>query len=99
MIAKEGSKPQLSPEARKTVPIIFTVITCVKDWQKLREIYRMALLSRAHSAGAKGVRILRDLHDPSQALLIAELPDQDAVCDWRLALEEHLAPALAEVEF
>jgi hypothetical protein len=80
------------------MPIIFTTITRVKDWQKLREIYHAVLLSRAQPAGAKCVQVLRDLHDSSQALLIAELPDQDAVCEWRLALEAHLAPALSEVQ-
>jgi hypothetical protein len=80
------------------MPVTFTVIIRVTDWHRLREIDHAALRRRAHQAGASAVRVLRDLHDPSQALVLAELPDPDAVCEWRLALEEHLAPALGKVQ-
>jgi hypothetical protein len=77
--------------------VTFTSIIRIRDWRRLGEIDHTALRRRSQQAGAQGVQVLRDIHDPSQALVIAELPDQDAVCDWRMALEEHLAPALAEV--
>lgn len=73
------------------MPVLFTTIAHVTDWKALREANRTRLLGRATAAGAKRFQVYRNVNDASQVLIVAELPDHDAVREMSQALAEQLA--------
>jgi predicted ester cyclase len=73
------------------MPILFTTTACVKDWKALREAHRTTLLGRARLAGAKRFQVYRNVNDASQALIVVELPDEDAAREMSRALNEQLS--------
>jgi hypothetical protein len=75
--------------------VIWTAIVRVRDWRALGRLNRGVLVERARALGSTRFRIYRDVHDASQALLVAELPDHDAVADLGKEVSEHLAALVA----
>lgn len=72
------------------MPVVYTIMARVTDWQALRRLHGETLIGRAREVGALGYRVYRNVHDASQMLVVAELPDHEAVRE----LEPHLAAAL-----
>ena len=70
--------------------VLFTAIITTNDWKALRERNRAILVEQAQQAGATRYRIYRNVHDAAQVLLIAELPDDDALRELRRALCEQV---------
>jgi hypothetical protein len=70
---------------------VFTCIARVKDWKALQEINRTALLKQARETGARRFQIYRNVSDASQALIVAEFPDHDALREMRRVLSEQMA--------
>jgi hypothetical protein len=73
------------------VPVIFTAIARLHDWRALGTRNRDIWLARMRAAGAHRYRLYRNVHDASQLLLVAELPDHDALCAMRETLDPELA--------
>jgi len=71
--------------------VLFTAIITTNDWKTLRERNRAILVEQAQQAGATRYRIYRNVHDAAQVLMIAELPDDDALRELRRALCEQVA--------
>src|SRR5262245_4652500 len=61
------------------MPVVLTLIMRTRDWQALRSFSDGLLIGYARAAGATRYRVYRNLHDASEALLVAELPDHDAL--------------------
>lgn len=72
------------------MPVIFTAIARVKDWQALQELNDQAIIATIEALQATRYRIYRNLNDASLALLWVELPDHNDVCDIRTAVTEQL---------
>jgi hypothetical protein len=70
--------------------VLLTAIITTKDWKALRERNREILLGPAQQAGAIRYRTYRNVHDASQMLIVAELPDDDALRELRQALSEQV---------
>ena len=70
--------------------VLLTVVAEVKDWQVLRALNRDVLLTRARELGATHYRLYRDALDASRALIIADLPDDEALRDLASGLDEQL---------
>jgi hypothetical protein len=70
--------------------VLLTAIITTKDWKMLRERNREVLVGQAQQAGAIRYRIYRNVHDASQVLIIAELPDDDALQELRQVLSEQV---------
>jgi hypothetical protein len=70
------------------MPVIFTAIARVKDWQALQELNSEVIVVKARSLKAKSYQIYRNPNDASQALLWVELRDPDDVPEMREALVE-----------
>jgi hypothetical protein len=70
--------------------VLLTAIITTKDWKMLRERNREVLVGQAQQAGAIRYRIYRNVHDASQVLIVAELPDDDALRELRRALCEQV---------
>ena len=68
--------------------VLFTAIITTNDWKALREQHHATLVVQAQQAGAIRYRIYRNVYDASQALMIAEFPDDDALYELRRALYE-----------
>jgi hypothetical protein len=77
------------------MPVLFTAIITTNDWKELQEWSRTILVAQAQLAGAIGYRMYRNLHDASQVLIIAELPDDDALRELRRALYEQVGALAA----
>ena len=77
------------------MPVLFTAIITTNDWKALQEWSRTILVAQAQLAGAIGYRMYRNLHDASQVLIIAELPDDDALRELRRALYEQVGALAA----
>lgn len=73
------------------MPTVLTCIAQVKDWKALQEVFQSALLAQARQVGARRFQIYRNTQDAAQALIVAELPDQDALRELRRALNEQVA--------
>jgi len=79
--------------------LIFTTIAKIKDWQMLQKLNSEVLVVQARAAGATRYQVYRNVNDASQALVLVELPHQEAVLEISdLVLEqmdnlprEHLA--------
>ena len=70
--------------------LLLTVIVATRDWKTLREQNQAILVSQAQQAGAIRYQVYRNVHDASQALIIAELPDDDALRELRRVLCEQI---------
>jgi hypothetical protein len=68
--------------------VILTVVATSKDWRALRAWSRDVLAEGARQAGATRCRTYRNVYDASQLLIVAELPDAEALWALRLALGE-----------
>jgi hypothetical protein len=77
------------------MPVLLTAVITTKNWKALRERNREALLGQARRIGATRYRIYRNVHDASQALIVAELPDDDALRELRRALSEQVGALAA----
>lgn len=75
--------------------VLFTVVVTTRDWRALRERHREVLVKRARLSGALRYQVYRNVHDAAQALIIAELPDDDALRELRHALGEEVGALLA----
>jgi hypothetical protein len=70
-----------------------TMLTCsahVKDWKALQEVFQSTLLALARQVGARRFQIYRNTQDAARALIVAELPDQDALRELRRTLNEQV---------
>jgi len=74
--------------------VLFTLMGRITDWKALQRFNRETMLSQAREAGATRYQIYRNAHDASQLLIVAELPDHDALAEIGEALSRHLAPLL-----
>jgi hypothetical protein len=72
------------------MPVIFTAIARVKDWQALQELNEERMMASAQALKAGRYQIYRNVNDASLALLWVELPDQNDVCEMRAAVTEQL---------
>ena len=72
------------------MPLVFTATARVTDWKALRQLNRDALVGLARDAGASRYRIYRNAHDASRVLVVAELPDVEALPDLAAALRMHM---------
>jgi hypothetical protein len=70
--------------------VFFTFIVSTRDWKTLHERNRAVLVEEARQAGATRFQTYRNVHDASQALIVAELPDDDALRELRRALCEQV---------
>jgi hypothetical protein len=66
--------------------VILTVVATSKDWRALRAWTRDVLAVEARQAGATRCFTYRNSYDASQLLILAELPDAEALWSPRLAL-------------
>ena len=66
--------------------LLLTVIVATRDWKTLREQNQITLVGQAQQARAIRYQVYRNIHDASQALIIAELPDDDALRELRRVL-------------
>lgn len=76
------------------MPILFTAIAITKEWKTLRQRNHEVLIDQAQQAGAIHYQIYRNIHDASQMLIVAELPDEEALRELRRALTEHVSALL-----
>lgn len=67
--------------------VILTVVATSKDWRALRAWSREVLAEGARQAGATRCRTYRNVYDASQLLIVAELPDAEALWALRLAID------------
>ena len=74
---------------------IFTATARVTDWKALQQVNRDTLVGLAREAGALHYRVYRNAHDASQVLILATLPDADALADLALALSARMGPLAA----
>ena len=74
--------------------ILFTAVATLKDWKTLRQRNREVLIGQVQQAGAIHYQIYRNIHDASQVLIVAELPDDDALRELRRILSEHVGALL-----
>ena len=70
--------------------MLLTVIVATRDWKTLREQNQAILVGQAQQAGAIRYQVYRNVHDASQALIIAELPDDDGLRELRRVLCEQI---------
>jgi len=70
--------------------VLLTVIVTTRDWKTLQEQNQAILVGQVHRAGAIRYQVYRNVHDASQALIIAELPDDDALRELRRVLCEQI---------
>ena len=61
--------------------VLLTAMARVTDWQALERCHGEALAACARANGATHYRLYRNVRDAAQVLLLAELPDDDAVRD------------------
>jgi hypothetical protein len=59
--------------------IVLTALARVKDWRALRHLNRETLLECARDVGATRYRLYRNAKDASEVLVLAELPDHEAL--------------------
>jgi len=59
--------------------VLFIAVGRVKDWTALRALNQAVLVGGAKQAGATHYRIYRNVHNASQALFLAELPNHEAL--------------------
>lgn len=78
------------------MPVIFTAIARVKDWQTLQKLNNETIVVKARALKARRCQIYRNPNDASQALLWVELPDPDDVPEMRETVVEQLG-ALTKV--
>lgn len=71
------------------MPVIFTAIARVRDWQALQELNN-DMVTRVQAIKATRYQIYRNANDASLALLLIELPEQDDVGEMRETLVEQL---------
>jgi hypothetical protein len=70
--------------------VLFTIIVSTRDWKTLRERNQELLVGQAQQAGATRYQVYRNIHDAARALIVAELPDDDALRELRRALREQV---------
>lgn len=70
--------------------IVFTTTFRVRNWGALRQVHREQLLAAARAVGARRCQVYRNRDDASQALLLAELPDEEVLGELRRSLHENL---------
>jgi hypothetical protein len=70
----------------------------VSDWKALRALSDHRLLVLALGVGVTRYRVYRNIHDASQALLVLELPGQDALALLDRELDAELVMALNSVD-
>lgn len=61
------------------MPLLLTVMARTTDWRAVEAAHRTWLLACARANGATYVGLYRNAKDAAQVLLIAELPDHEAV--------------------
>jgi hypothetical protein len=52
--------------------VVFTAVFRVQDWQALRRLSDVTLITYARAAGARRYRLYRNTHDAAEALLLVE---------------------------
>jgi hypothetical protein len=70
--------------------VLVTSIARVKDWQALEQLNNETLVGRVKKIRVRCYRVYRNVNDASQALIIVELPDHDAVREVSEALTEQI---------
>ncbi len=73
------------------MPVIFTAIARVNDWQTLQELNNEIFVVKARALKARRCRIYRNPNDASQALLWVELLAPDDVWEMREIVVEQLS--------
>jgi hypothetical protein len=71
--------------------MLLTLMARTTDWRALEAVHRERLLDCARANGATHLRLYRNAKDAAQVLLIAELPDHEAVQNLARAASTHLA--------
>ena len=66
--------------------VLFTAIITTNDWKALRERHRTILVEQAQQVGIIRYRIYRNVHNASEMLMVAEVPDEDALRELRREL-------------
>ena len=74
--------------------VVFTTIASVKDWSALRRLNRETLIRQAREAGATQYRLLRNVNDASEVIVLAELPDYEAAQELGKIVAVEMAPLL-----
>lgn len=72
------------------MPVIFTAIARVKDWQALEKLNNEIIVVKARALKARRYQIYRNPNDASQALLWVEMPDPDDIREMRESVVEGL---------
>jgi len=61
--------------------VILTALARTRDWRAFGRLNRDRLVERAREAGATRYRVYRDANDAAGLLVLAELPDHEAVAE------------------
>src|SRR5262245_1115197 len=61
------------------MPMLLTVMARTTDWRAVEMVHREWLIDCARANGATHLRLYRNAKDAAQVLLLAELPDHEAV--------------------
>jgi hypothetical protein len=72
------------------VTIVLTSLARVNNWSTVRRLNGEVLVGFARDLRAIRYRVYRNTRDASQLLLLAELPDHEAVQDLARWVDEHL---------
>lgn len=75
--------------------VIFTAIAKIKDGQTLEKLKAETLIEQARARGATRYQIYRNVNDASQALVLVELPNREAVLEVGDAVLEQMDDLLA----
>ncbi len=75
--------------------VLFTFMGRITDWQTLRALNREHLAAQAQIVGATRYQVYRSVNDAAQVLIIAELPDHDALREMVRRFSERLNAILA----
>jgi hypothetical protein len=75
--------------------VVFTTVFRVKDWQALRRLSDVTLITFARAAGARRYRLYRNTHDAAEALLLVEGASPDVLRLLRAALARQNTPAIS----
>ena len=72
----------------QSVTIVLTSLARVKNWSAIRRLNGEVLVRFARDLRAVRYRVYRNTRDASQLLLLAELPDHEAVQDLARSVDE-----------
>jgi hypothetical protein len=70
--------------------LILTATARVTDWKALQQLNQHALVDLARTVGASRYQIYRNAHDAARVLVVAELPDGEALAELATALATQL---------